>query len=79
MFLHLGNDYTVNAKDITGIFDIERSSVSRDTRDFLNAAAKENKDISCSYEMPKSFIVCSDGRVYISQLSCATLLKRYGK
>ncbi|MBR1422183.1 MAG: DUF370 domain-containing protein [Ruminococcus sp.] len=77
MFLHLGNDYIVNTKDITGIFDIEKSSVSRDTRDFLNSAAKNNKVISCSYEMPKSFIVCADGRIYISQLSCATLMKRY--
>ena len=79
MFLHLGNDYTVNAKDITGIFDIERSSVSRDTRDFLNAAAKSDRVVSCSYEMPKSFILCDNGRVYISQLSCATLLKRFNR
>ncbi len=77
MFLHLGNDYIVKYKDIVGIFDIEKSSVSRDTRDFLSISSKADKVISCSYEMPKSFILCKNGTVYISQLSCATLLKRF--
>ena len=79
MLLHLGNDYAVNSKSIVGIFDIENSSVSRDTRDFLNAAAKSDRVVSCSYEMPKSFILCDNGRVYISQLSCAILLKRFNR
>jgi hypothetical protein len=36
--------------------------------------------VNCTYEMPKSFVVCLDKdfteTVYISQMSCATLLKR---
>ena len=39
MFLHLGNNYLVNTKDIIGIFDIENSSVSANTKEFLNFAA----------------------------------------
>ena len=35
MFLHLGNNYLVNTKDIIGIFDIENTSVSANTRNFL--------------------------------------------
>ena len=71
MFLHLGNNYLVNTKDIIGIFD---------TKEFLNFAAKNRRVVNCTYEMPKSFVVCLDKdfteTVYISQMSCATLLKR---
>lgn len=70
----------VNTKDIVGIFDIENTSVSKNTREFLNFAAKNKRVVSCTYEMPKSFVVCLDEylteTVYISQISCATLLKR---
>lgn len=82
MYLHLGNDYIVNYRNIVGIFDIENSSTSALTRDFLSAAEKNKRVTYCTYELPKSFVVCFDDknleeRVYISQLSCATLLKRY--
>ncbi|MBR4554067.1 MAG: DUF370 domain-containing protein [Ruminococcus sp.] len=81
MYLHLGNDFIVNGKYIVGIFDLEKSSVSRYTRDYLSNATKLGRVVNCTLEMPKSFVVTLDGelteRVYISQLSCATLKKRY--
>ena len=83
MFLHLGNNFIVNTKEIIGIFDIENTSVSKITKDFLNELSKKKRVISCTYEMPKSFIVCLDNdfteKVYISQMSCATLLKRFNR
>ena len=82
MFLHLGNDFIVNEKDIVGIFDLEKSSVSKYTRDHLSEATKGGRVINCTMEMPKSFItVIEDGeeKVYISQLSCDTLKKRIMK
>ncbi len=83
MYLHLGNDYVVNDKDIIGIFDIERASVSQITKQFLAGASKNARVVTCSYEMPKSFVVCLDKdlteTVYISQLACSTLLKRHSK
>ncbi len=39
MFLHLGNYYLVNTKDVIVIFDIENTSVTANTKDFLNFAA----------------------------------------
>ena len=82
MLLHLGNEVSVHSKDIVGIFDIEGSSVSKITRDFLNNAEKRGKKIVyCTYELPKSFVVTLDDelteRIYISQLACSTLLKRF--
>ena len=84
MYLHIGNDYIVNSRNIVGIFDIENSSTSAQTRDYLAAAEKNKRVTYCTYELPKSFVVCFDDktleeRVYISQLSCATLLKRSKK
>ncbi|SDB09260.1 protein of unknown function [Ruminococcaceae bacterium FB2012] len=83
MYLHLGNDFIVNEKYIIGIFDLEKSSVSKFTRDFLAEATRNKRVVNCTEEMPKSFVVTLDEelteRVYISQLSCATLKKRAGK
>lgn len=80
MYLHLGNDFIVNEKDIIGIFDLEKSSVSKYTRDYLSEATKQKRVINCTYELPKSFVVTLDEelteRVYVSQLNCATLKKR---
>ena len=80
MYLHLGNDHIVNEKYIIGIFDLEKSSVSKYTRDFLAEATRNNRVVNCTQEMPKSFIVTLDEdlteRVYISQLACSTLKKR---
>lgn len=81
MYLHIGNDYTVRTKDIIGIFDIENTSLSKDTRDFLKMSEKNKRVIYTTFEMPKSFIVCLDEslteKIYVSQLACATLRKRF--
>ncbi|MGN1113902.1 MAG: extracellular matrix regulator RemB [Oscillospiraceae bacterium] len=83
MFLHLGNDYTVNTKDIIGIFDIENTSTSQITKDYLSTSSKIKQIINCTYEMPKSFVVCVDEnlteKIYISQISSKILLKRFNK
>ena len=79
MYLHIGNNYSVDIRDIIGIFDIENTTVEKCTKLLLDRAEKEHKCIYTTYEMPKSFIVTmNDGRerVYISQLSAATLRKR---
>jgi uncharacterized protein YktB (UPF0637 family) len=80
MYLHLGENTVVRDGDIIGIFDIENTSVSRTTKDFLSHCGKNNCIYNVSYEMPKSFVICSDKNkkqtVYISQVSASTLTKR---
>ncbi|MDO5148172.1 MAG: extracellular matrix regulator RemB [Oscillospiraceae bacterium] len=75
MYVHLGNEITINDKGIIGIFDIENTSLGNDTREFLKKSTDSGKIINVSYEMPKSFIVC-DNKVYISQISASSLYKR---
>lgn len=79
MYIHLGQETVVNEKDIIGIFDLESTTISKKTRDFLEKAEKKKQVTTVSYELPKSFIVCDENktqRIYISQISSGTLLKR---
>ena len=86
MYLHLGNDILVLTKDIVGIFDIENSTISKATKNFLASSEKAGRVVNVSTELPKSFIVCSgkdkndpnDVYIYISQISPTTLKKRSG-
>lgn len=79
MYIHLGSDTVVRDSDIIGVFDIENTSVSRISKEFLAASGKRRSAVSVSYEMPKSFIIATmDGRekVFISNVSSATIMKR---
>ncbi len=80
MYLHLGQDVVVRTADIVGIFDMETTTVSRASRQFLADAEKGGRVVNVTYELPKSYVVCTDAdggeTVYISQISSATLLKR---
>lgn len=79
MYLHLGQDIVVHTKNIIGIFDLEKATLSKSTKEFLSSATKKGNVITVSYEMPKSFIITEKDNmtfVYISQISTATLKKR---
>ena len=83
MYLHLGNDVVVRKKDIIAIFDMDNTTISKHTRKFLNFAEKRGEVVNITYELPKSFVVCAKNKgknkkVYISQISSLTLLKRSG-
>ena len=79
MYLHLGENTVVTTKSILGIFDLDTTTISKNTRDYLTKSEKAGNVINVSTELPKSFIVCSENNkttVYISQISSRTLLKR---
>lgn len=79
MYLHLGQNTVITVDEIVGIFDIDGTTVKKNTRDFLSKAEKDGNIIYVSNELPKSFIVCKDKKVYVSQISPATLLLRTEK
>lgn len=79
LYLHLGQEVVVKTSDIVGIFDLEKTSTSKKTKEFLSSATKHAEVITVSYEMPKTFIITKSGdetKVYISQISSATIKKR---
>ena len=81
MYIHLGQETVIKSDEVIGIFDLESTTVSKNTRIFLSKAEKKKEVINVSYELPKSFIICSKKRknkVFISQISSLTLRKRSG-
>ena len=79
MYIHLGNEVAVALSDITGIFDMDNTTVSYQTRSFLATAQKDGTVIDVTEDLPKSFIIVNrNGKtfVYISSLASRTLLKR---
>ena len=64
---------------ILGIFDLDTSSQSFLTREFLSAAEKAGRVVNAAEDIPNSFLLCeeTDGIcVYLSQSSSRTLWKR---
>lgn len=81
MYLHLGGDTVIETNDIVGIFDLDKTSTGKITRDFLKKAEEEMRVTSVTYDLPKSFVVCEDKtgtRIYLSQIAPQTLKKRAG-
>ncbi len=79
MYLYLGQNTVINTDKIIGIFDIDNTSVSKETKSYLTAAQKGGRIEEVSPEIPKSFVVCekkNEVTVYLSQISPATLKKR---
>ena len=78
MYLNIGEDFVLKTEDITVIFDLDKTTVNKATRDFLAKAQKENRVILTSYDLPKSFIIAKE-KIYLSPLNTSTLLKRTGR
>ncbi len=75
IYLHIGNNYSVDVREIIGIFDMDNTTVTSYTKKLLDTAEKNRKIFLATYELPKTFILTND-KVYISQLSAGTLKKR---
>ena len=68
----------VRESSIIGIFDMDNTSTSKRTRDFLAAAEKEGQVIPCD-DLPKAFVLTAEygfSRVHLTALSSSTLEKR---
>ena len=79
-YLHIGQNVMLEDKRIIGIFDLDNTSSSKHTRQFLKLAEEEGVVLNACEDIPKSFVVCDHPYhrqiVYISQLNSQTLLKR---
>ena len=82
MYLHLGQDTLVRTSEVIGIFDMDNTTISRHTKEFLAGAEKRGRVVSVTADLPKTFVVCGKGKggawVYLSQISSSTLRKRTG-
>ena len=78
MYLSIGNDMAVRDSSVIGIFDMDNTTTSKRTRDFLEKNEQEGQVVPCD-DLPKSFVVTAEygfDRVYLTSLTSATLEKR---
>ena len=78
MYLNIGGDMAVREKSIIGIFDLDNTSTSKRTREFLDRAEKEGQVVPCD-DLPKAFVLTAEygmDRIFLTSLSAATLEKR---
>lgn len=78
MYLNIGNDMAVRDSSVIGIFDLDNTSVSKRTQEFLNRAEQEGQVVPCD-DLPKSFVLTSEygmNRLYLTALNASTLEKR---
>ena len=79
LYLHIGKGTVIPTGNIVAVFDLDITSQSHLTRQFLQRAEKSGRVVNAAEDLPKSFLVCeADGRttVYLSQMAAATLLRR---
>ncbi len=78
MYINIGNDMAVRQKSVLGIFDLDNTSTSKRTRQFLEQAEQEGLVVPCD-DLPKSFVLTQEygmTRIYLTALTAATLEKR---
>ena len=78
MYLSIGNDMAVREKSIIRIFDMDNTSTSKRTREFLEKCEKEGQVVPCD-DLPKSFVLTAEyglNRVYLTGLNASTLERR---
>jgi hypothetical protein len=68
----------VRESSIIGIFDMDNTTVSKKSREFLRQAEK-NGEVVSSDDLPKSYVLTLEygmQRVYLSSLNTSTLEQR---
>lgn len=78
MYLSIGNDMAVRADAVIGIFDLDNTTTSKRTREFLASAEQAGQVVPCD-DLPRSFLIAAEYgmlRVYLTGLTSATLERR---
>lgn len=81
MYLHLGNDVVVRKRDVIAVFDMDNTTISKHSRNFLANAQRTGQVVDITEDLPKSYIIAQGAHgilVYISSVSSKTLYKRWG-
>lgn len=60
MYLHIGNNKIIRAKDVIGIFDADTATVSKTTRAYLSEKEKKGLLTTATDEVPRAFVLYGD-------------------
>lgn len=78
-YIPLSEKTVISTDSIIGIFDLDTTTVSKITREFLSRSEKQGNVVSEAGILPRSFTVyCKKGvtSVYLSPVNSSTLKKR---
>ncbi|WP_322972558.1 extracellular matrix regulator RemB [Pseudalkalibacillus salsuginis] len=75
LFIHLGENVVVQARDVVAIFDYEIAKGSEETKEFLDYHQRKDKLEIINSELIKSIVLTTE-EVYLSPLSSVTLKRR---
>ena len=75
-YLHIGGEVDLRSEEIVCICDMDNATASYITRASLRLAEEEGRVFNAAEDLPRSFILCADGSIYLSGLSSAALLRR---
>ena len=80
MYLYLGGSTAVALRELIGIFDLDTTTVQKQSREFLKLAQQAGRvhDAGGGHDLPKSFVLTTKG-VFLSPLNSATLQMRVKK
>lgn len=81
MYVDIGMDLAVRTSQVLGVFDLDNTSWSKRTREFLEKAQTDGSLIEATDELPKSFVLTQEygqTRVYLTKYNASVLAKRLG-
>ena len=80
MYCSIGHDFMVQDSAVIGIFDLDNTTYSKNTRNFLEAQNTKGALVELSMALPKSFLLVRDSfglpAVYISDIDSRSIVKR---
>lgn len=79
MYIPIGSDMSVRDRSIIGIFDLDNTTYSKHTRNFLSQAEQNGEVVTVAEDLPKSFVLTREygmDRVYLCQFNARALEKR---
>ena len=80
MYLHIGNGKNVRKKDKIGIFDLDTSTISKITKNYINKKQKKGEIEYLDSDLPRSYLLVEEKEGYkikLSRISSTGLLLRY--
>ena len=82
MYIHIGQDVSIRFNTIILIVDLEKTTISKITKEFLKISEEEDFITNVSEKIPRTAIICEDNgrsRVYLTNISSSTITKRVNK
>ena len=75
-YVYLGGEAALEDSRIVGLFDLDNTSWSWRTREFLSRAERDGRVMNAAEDLPRSFVLCVDENVILTQPTTATLARR---